>query len=165
MNQHTLDQEAPGLARHLPSLSLERQQELLIEAVLLMSQDFSADLDEKTLALLKVLRSTRKLTIQEAGLAMALAEAADREYFEWKDRGVSQAEWGSGFRKGAFYGGLRWALALRQPKISSMPSRIHPRCTQALTAECWPPGWQRNNQTSERPNGDETESRRGYPRR
>jgi len=84
-----LDQDAPGLAKELASLSPERWQKVFTKACLQASQHL-ADLDENAGYLSESLRIRGALSPEEVATAVTLAEAADAKYLESQKQNEDQ---------------------------------------------------------------------------
>jgi hypothetical protein len=76
-----LDQEAPGLAKKLASLSLEARRNILARACLIAGE-YLIDLKPAVRDLLNNLKTNRLLSEDEVAQAVSLAEAADAKYLE-----------------------------------------------------------------------------------
>ncbi len=93
-----LDQEAPGLADRLQSLSSATRRSILASACLFVGEKLAAS-DPALRPLLAALRSHSDLDPGQIACAARLAEAADNRYLELREKNASQIEWRHWFQK------------------------------------------------------------------
>jgi hypothetical protein len=84
-----LDQEAPGLAKKLASLSFEARRSILAGACLIAGE-YVVDLEPAVRGLLDSLKTNRLLSEDEVAKAVSLAEGADAKYLELHAQGADK---------------------------------------------------------------------------
>ena len=87
-----MDQDAPGLAQRLESLTAQTRRAILSKVCLRAASDL-AGLDERTLELVRAVQSGGGLSLEQAKQAMSLADVADNKYFELHQRNAVAEAW------------------------------------------------------------------------
>lgn len=89
---HPLDQNAPGLAQRLESLTARTRRAILSKACLRAASGV-AGLEERTVELVRAIQSGGGLSLEQAKQAMSLADVADNKYFELHQRSAVAEVW------------------------------------------------------------------------
>lgn len=109
-----LNQEAPGLADCLQSLTLEQQRRIVAKACVLASQAI-VDLELEVRDLLRTMTGDNALSKVQVAEAKTLATSADDRYFTLQEQGALEAVWLNWFGKARLltaiwngFGGTSW---------------------------------------------------------
>src|SRR5581483_10355845 len=106
---HILDQQAPGVARRLRSLSVDQRRRIVARACELVSQSIG-DLDRPLRELLGTIRSECALSAGDVEEARSLAEQADESYFSLKEEGAEESLWMRCFARARLLTGIAFAF-------------------------------------------------------
>jgi hypothetical protein len=113
-----LDQEAPGLAKKLESLSPDVRRSVLTNACVYASACLS-DPEVPVRGLLESLKKHGTLSKGEVAKASSLAEAADAKYADLQDRGADQEEVLKSFSEARLLSAMAIGFGGTSPKDSA----------------------------------------------